>query len=64
VLVTHDLLGMFEKFIPKFVKKYADLSPLIKESVEHYATEVRSGAFPGPEHGFIGEGDYSQLLKE
>lgn len=64
VLVTHDLLGMFEKFIPKFVKKYADLSPLIKESVNNYATEVRSGAFPGPEHGFTGEGDYSQLLRE
>ncbi len=64
VLVTHDLLGMFDKFIPKFVKKYANLSPLIKESVENYATEVRSGAFPGPEHGFTGKGDYSQLLKE
>lgn len=64
VLVTHDLLGMFDKFIPKFVKKYADLSPLIKQSVEQYATEVKEGTFPGPEHGFAGQGDYSQLLTE
>lgn len=64
VLVTHDLLGMFEKFTPKFVKKYADLAPLMKNAVLQYATEVREGAYPGPEHGFAGESDYLDLLSE
>jgi 3-methyl-2-oxobutanoate hydroxymethyltransferase len=64
VLVTHDLLGMFDKFIPKFVKKFNDLSPLIKQSIEEYGEEVKAGSFPGPEHGFADQGDYSQLLNE
>ena len=65
VLVTHDLLGMFEKFIPKFVKKYADLAPLMKTAIQ--AVRYRgggAGAYPGPEHGFAGEGDYLELLSE
>lgn len=62
VLVIHDLLGMFEKFQPKFVKQYANLSPLIKEGVQQFNSEVRSGAYPGDEHSFAG-GDYRQLLK-
>ena len=64
VLVTHDLLGMFDKFIPKFVKKFSDLSPLIKQSIVQYDTEVKAGSFPGQEHGFADQGDYSQLLSE
>lgn len=64
VLVTQDLLGMFEKFTPKFVKKYADLAPLMKNAVLQYTTEVREGAYPGPEHGFAGESDYLDLLSE
>lgn len=63
VLVSHDLLGMFEKFIPKFVKKYCDLAPLIKEGVERYASEVRSGAFPSQEQSFAGQGDYRRILE-
>lgn len=50
VLVINDLLGMYEEFTPRFVKKYADLSGIIKEAVSTYSSEVRSGAFPGPEH--------------
>lgn len=64
VLVTHDLLGMFDKFTPKFVKKYTDLSPVIKKSIQQYNTEVKAGAFPGPEHSFSSECDYRQLLTE
>lgn len=63
VLVTHDLLGMFEKFIPKFVKKYCDLAPLIKEGVARYAEEVHSGAFPSAEQSFAGQGDYRKMLQ-
>lgn len=62
VLVLHDMLGMFEKFIPKFVKKFCDLAPSIKEGVGRYAGEVRSGQFPAAEYGFVGQGDYRKLL--
>lgn len=52
VLVTQDLLGMFERFVPKFVKQYANLNGLIHEALEQYVTEVEEGIFPGPEHSF------------
>ncbi len=64
VLVIHDMLGMFEKFTPKFVKKYADLAPLMKDAIKRYDEEVRAGLYPGPEHGFAGEGDYLELLAQ
>lgn len=64
VLVTHDLLGMFDKFIPKFVKKYCNLAPLAQEGISRFGIDVKAGAFPGPEHGFADGGDYSQLLHE
>jgi 3-methyl-2-oxobutanoate hydroxymethyltransferase len=52
VLVVHDMLGLFNRFVPKFVKKYANLTPQIAESVKKYIEEVRSSNFPGPEHSF------------
>ena len=52
VLVVNDMLGTFEKFTPKFVKKYAELNLQIKEAVKQYCEEVRTGAFPGKEHSF------------
>jgi 3-methyl-2-oxobutanoate hydroxymethyltransferase len=52
ILVTHDLLGLFEDFRPRFVKQYADLGLAIRRAAEDYCREVREGAFPGPEHGF------------
>jgi 3-methyl-2-oxobutanoate hydroxymethyltransferase len=55
VLVTNDLLGLFEKFLPKFVKQYIKLFPMIKEAIEAYKEEVEAGKFPGPEHSFIME---------
>ena len=53
VLVFHDLVGLFERFTPKFVKQYINLSPLIKEALIQYKNEVEKGSFPGPEHGFV-----------
>ena len=64
VLVTHDLLGMFDKFIPKFVKKYSELAPIIKDAVRQYAMEVKDGSFPGSEYGFAGQGNYSSIIKK
>lgn len=52
VLVLHDMLGMFEKFTPKFVKQYAQLNVLMKEGVRQYVDEVRGGLFPEKKHSF------------
>jgi 3-methyl-2-oxobutanoate hydroxymethyltransferase len=52
VLVTHDLLGLFERFKPKFVKQYINLSPIIINALKKYREEVISGAFPKKEHSF------------
>jgi 3-methyl-2-oxobutanoate hydroxymethyltransferase len=53
VLVTNDLLGLFEKFTPKFVKQYIKLFPIMEKAFEKYKGEVESGKFPGPEHSFV-----------
>ena len=52
VLVFHDVLGLYDRFTPKFVKKYAALGKLAVEALTQYAEAVREGAFPGPEHVF------------
>jgi 3-methyl-2-oxobutanoate hydroxymethyltransferase len=52
VLVYHDLLGLTEGHLPRFVKRYANLSREIRDALEAYAAEVRSGAFPGEEHTY------------
>lgn len=52
VLVTDDMLGLFGAFQPKFVKRYADLGESVSDAAAAYAAEVRSRAFPGPEHCF------------
>ncbi len=62
VLVTHDLIGMFDTFIPSFVKSYCDLAPVIKEAVNSYGNEVRSGAFPDENHSFSSESNLRELL--
>ncbi len=49
VLVTYDLLGLFERFRPQFVKRYADLATTVREAAAAYIDEVRTGAFPGKE---------------
>lgn len=52
VLVTHDAVGLFERFTPKFVKKYINLSPMILDALKNYKEEVEQGKFPGKEHSF------------
>jgi 3-methyl-2-oxobutanoate hydroxymethyltransferase len=52
VLVIHDLLGLFQRYTPKFVKKYADLSASILKAIEEYKNEVIQGKFPDKEHSF------------
>jgi 3-methyl-2-oxobutanoate hydroxymethyltransferase len=50
VLVTHDLLGLFERFTPRFVKKYADFHGEMLRAFAEYIQDVRVRAFPGAEH--------------
>lgn len=52
VLVTHDLLGLFDRFTPKFVKKYADLHSTMACALTAYRHEVESKIFPAEEHTF------------
>lgn len=52
VLVVHDMLGLFDMYTPKFVKRYADLKSVIADAVGRYVGEVRDGSFPGDEHSF------------
>lgn len=52
VLVYHDLLGLSEGHLPRFVKRYASLSREIRDALETYAGDVRTGSFPGPEHAY------------
>ncbi|WP_353683793.1 3-methyl-2-oxobutanoate hydroxymethyltransferase [Thermodesulfovibrio sp. 3907-1M] len=52
VLVIHDLLGLFERFTPKFVKKYASLKDEILKAVKQYKEEVEKGEFPDKQHSF------------
>lgn len=52
VLVTHDLVGLFDRFVPSFVKQYTQVRPAIIDAISRYGEEVRAGAFPTPEHSF------------
>jgi 3-methyl-2-oxobutanoate hydroxymethyltransferase len=52
VLVFSDMLGFFEAFTPKFVKKYLDGATLVKDAVSEYAGEVKTRAFPTTEHTY------------
>jgi 3-methyl-2-oxobutanoate hydroxymethyltransferase len=50
VLVTHDLLGLFDRFTPRFVKNYANLHPLMVEAFTSYLEDVDRRDFPSAEH--------------
>ncbi|HCC55473.1 MAG TPA: 3-methyl-2-oxobutanoate hydroxymethyltransferase [Desulfobulbaceae bacterium] len=63
VLVSHDLLGMFEKFVPSFVKRYADLAPQIAGAITAFRDEVKGGLYPDAEHSFVMQGEVEDLLK-
>jgi 3-methyl-2-oxobutanoate hydroxymethyltransferase len=52
VLVWHDLLGLYENRSPRFVKRYADLAPEIRDALGRFVSDVRSGAFPEDRHTY------------
>lgn len=63
VLVSYDMLGLFERFTPKFVKKYVNLSDEIFKAVSAYKQEVEEGKFPAKEHTFSIKAEELEKLK-
>lgn len=50
VLVSYDAFGLFDTFVPKFVKQYAKLGDAVTQAAKEYIADVQGGRFPGPEH--------------
>jgi 3-methyl-2-oxobutanoate hydroxymethyltransferase len=63
VLVYHDLLGLSEGHLPRFVKRYANLSREIRDALEAYAADVRGGAFPEQAHTYAMSEEEAALLE-
>jgi len=62
-----DTVGLFQAFTPKFVKKYAEIAPLVVEAYKEYIREIREGVFPGEEHVYHVIGDiapFNELFEE
>ena len=53
VMVFHDMVGLFDKFTPKFVKKYTNLTEIILKALEEFKEEVKTQKFPEEKHSFI-----------
>ena len=65
VLITPDLLGLFDRFTPSFVKQYADLHSEMVRALEAFKSDVESGAFPSPEHTVeMADPEWEALLQE
>lgn len=65
VLVTHDLLGLFDRFTPKFVKKYANFHAEMQRAFADYIEDVETRRFPAPEHTVeMDDREWEGLLKE
>lgn len=65
VLVSNDMVGLFDKFVPKFVKQYVKLSALISDGVKKYKDEVEKGVFPDAAHSFtIKDEELKKLSKK
>ncbi len=64
VLVTHDLLGLFDRFTPRFVRKYADLHGVIAEALHGFREDVEAKKFPAEEHSvFMNDETWESLLE-
>ena len=64
VLVTYDMIGLFEKFVPKFVKQYTQIRKTILEALKEYKEDVVAVTFPGPEHSFKMPDEALEQLKK
>ena len=64
VLVTHDMVGLFDKFVPKFVKQYTNIRETILNALMAYKDDVMSVTFPGSEHSFKMTDEALEQLKK
>lgn len=65
VLVTHDLIGQFDRFVPSFVRQYAQIHKIILNAMQDYAQDVASKQFPADEHSiFMKDEEWQELLEE
>jgi len=64
-LVLHDMVGLFDRFTPKFVKRYANVWEIIQKALADFQADVKAGGFPQAEHSFTMKDDeYEALLKQ
>ena len=61
VLLAADALGVYKNFTPKFAKKYCNIGEIATKGMEDYISEVKSGAFPAPEHKYKFTGDKDEF---
>lgn len=65
VQVFHDILGMFDQFLPKHARRYAELGETMRAAVAQYKQDVQAGTFPNDEHAFsMNEEVYQTLIQE
>jgi 3-methyl-2-oxobutanoate hydroxymethyltransferase len=64
VLVFHDVVGLFDRFVPKFVKQYANVKKVMLDALIDYKQEVAEAKFPGPEHSFKMPDEALEQLKK
>ncbi len=64
VLVTHDMMGLFDKFVPKFVKQYAQIRPTIIDALKTFKQEVSTQSFPSAKHSFGMADETLETLKK
>ena len=64
VLVTNDMVGLFDRFVPKFVKQYVKLSAIISDGLKKYKDEVEKGIFPDAAHSFSIKDEEIKKLKK
>ena len=65
LLIVSDLIGQFQAFTPKFVKKYCDVASMIKKAMKEYCDEVRSGKFPEEQHCYgMKQGEKEKFFNE
>ncbi len=60
LMIVHDMLGLFDRFVPKFVKRYAELGGAMEEAFRAYGDDVKQRRFPGEEHFYTMSGGEGQ----
>jgi 3-methyl-2-oxobutanoate hydroxymethyltransferase len=64
LLIVSDLIGQFQAFTPKFVKKYCNVADVVTKALSDYCKDVRDGSFPGEEHCYrMIEGEEKKFME-